>query len=75
MANMYLSLSSVLVQSCEASEVGFRDGGSTLGASIGVGVSWVANDNDLYKHNTKHVESSHWSIEINEISHVHVLIM
>ena len=50
---MYLSLSSVLVQSCEASEVGFRDGGSTLGASIGIGVSWVANDNNLEINNSK----------------------
>ena len=43
----YLSLSSVLIQSCEAGEVSFRDGRSTLGTSHGIGVSWVANDNDL----------------------------
>ena len=37
----------VLIESGEAAEVGSRDGGSTLGAQHGVGVSRVANDDHL----------------------------
>lgn len=44
----HLSLCSVLIKSSEAGEVGCGNGGSTLGAEHGVGVSGVTHNHNLH---------------------------
>lgn len=46
---MHLRASPVVVQTCEAGEVLFRDGGSTLGCNQTVGVGRISYNQHLKK--------------------------
>lgn len=50
---MHLRASPVVVQTCEAGEVLFRDGGSTLGCNQTVGVGRISYNQHLKKNKNK----------------------